>query len=339
MSGLSRWTKREDGYTYEKHSYHVPEKYVTFQWNKSSIKQFLAYIGFSDSKGKITFLSEMDLANQIQCSVRTIQENNKRFEDAGVLKWNRIWGEYIELSIDDYMENVLDLTIDEEGKKHSRTGYTTVLDDVLNGLFGLNNVNAIRVALRALFSYEKEVNLQRNTEAVLSYQEIKSVLPSYLGYKLAIKRLTDTIAHIFNIECLDGTQLVKSLMQQQVPKQEIIRKAKDKFVVSLYLDSTKDSRRIKQKERVESFQHFFSFNNHIRSYVSNGGFKLPNYQVEALSDEYGSIILNKSLSVIKDKIIEAVDSSNHHALENLKENYIHHLKNIANGYLWAKKAS
>ncbi|WVE38798.1 hypothetical protein U5A85_10445, partial [Priestia megaterium] len=99
MSGLNRETKRENSYYYEKHSFGLAKNFVDIKWTGSLMKQILAYVAKCNSQGHISIISEQELANTIQCSVRTVQNNNKLLEDYDIIRWDRLWGDYIQVSL------------------------------------------------------------------------------------------------------------------------------------------------------------------------------------------------------------------------------------------------
>lgn len=299
LSGISTWTSRDGHYTYEKHNYHISESYMKQKWTKSAIRQFLAYASLANPEGHIYFASEEDLAELINCSVRTIQENNKSFEANGIIEFRRIWGEFLDIRICDYTREVRDLDISESGEVSSRTGYTSVWHEVMGELFKIENINELRLALRCLLFHEKEVHVQRLDEAILSYDEIKGFLPKYIGYKKAIKQLTENLSNIFHISCLESKEMVKELFHRQTKKRpSLMDKLSKPFALSFEIMKSEDSRIIREKERAETMIHWFEFKKSARSYLAVEQAGIAQRDLNTLSDTYGSSIVKEGLERI-----------------------------------------
>ncbi|PES55360.1 hypothetical protein CN515_04760 [Bacillus cereus] len=368
FSGLSRNTKVDDKYYYEKHAFGIDSKFLPipgeFKWTSSLIKQVIAYVAKSNSEGFISFLSEEELANTIHCSVRTIRNNNKLLEDKGIIRWDRIFGEYIKVELVDYLLQFLDLQpkdianikkddvfadvkeyianvkVDLLGEELtdyvSKGGYTSISDDVIYELFKIKDVNVLRLAMRALYSFEKEVNVKENSEAVVSYSEIKNVLPPYIGYKSAIRKMADKLSHIFQLELFEGNQCIRTFFEEKKANKSIENKIKDGFVLSFNLVGTKHS---KQQKRTEAILGVFEFNKFARNIESWGGsLDITEKQIKSLVYEFGLESLNKTIVSIEKNINESIKTLNDSKgfLDRMKENTYGFIRNIANGYYQAK---
>ncbi|GAB6428972.1 hypothetical protein bcgnr5372_40550 [Bacillus luti] len=369
FSGLSRNTKVNDKYYYEKHAFGIDSKFLPipgeFKWTASLIKQMLAYVAKSNSEGFISFLSEEDLANTIQCSVRTVRNNNKLLEDKGILRWDRIFGEYIKVELIDYLMNFLDLTPksstqikkddpfadvkeqladiretllgEEELTEYvSKGGYTSVSDEVIYELFKIKDVNVLRLAMRALYTFEKEVNVKEHAEALVSYSEIKSVLPQYIGYKAAIRQMANKLSHIFKLELFEGYQCIRTFFEEKKPNKTTEDKIKDGFVLSFNLIGTKNSKQHKWNEAVQAVFEFNKFNRKIESW--GGSSDITENQVKSLVYEFGLTTFHKTLLSIENTVESSIKTLNDSKsfLDRMKENTYGFIRNIANGYYQAK---
>ncbi|MFC6603781.1 hypothetical protein ACFQDF_23340 [Ectobacillus funiculus] len=49
----------------------------------------------------------------------------------------------------------------QEDEYYSKGGYTSITDEVMYLLLGIRSVNVLRLALRALYTYEKDVNVKK----------------------------------------------------------------------------------------------------------------------------------------------------------------------------------
>lgn len=296
MSGVSTWTVRKDGYVYEKHRYHISDPYLAQTWSKSAIRQFLAYISLCNSEGLLHFVSEQDLSAMTGISLRTIQENNKQFQTNGILSFRRIWGEFLDIEIHNYKDEVRDLSISDDGAVSSKTGYTSIWHEVIQKLLSINNVNELRLALRSLLAFEKEVNVQNLDEAILSYDEIKGFLPSYVGYKKAIKDMVANLSDFLHITCLESTEVVRELFHRQTKKRpSLMDKLSKPFAVTVHLLTDLDSKEIKQRERNQTFVHWFEFKKAIRGIVPVDAAVVPQSDLHTFSDTYGTELVKDAL--------------------------------------------
>lgn len=362
MSGLNRKTKQDDGrYYYEKHALGLAQNFLEIKWTASLMKQVLAYVSKCNSQGYISLLSEQELATSIQCSVRTIQNNNKLLEQHGIIQWDRLWGEYIQVNLSNYLENFLDLykkeketTADEtpslstehpahqesfEGELDSYTsksGYTSISDEVMYLLFEIKNVNVLRMGLRALFAYEKDVNVKKDTEALLSYSEIKHVLPNYIGYKAAIKKMAAQLNQIFHVEILEKHECVREFFIEKQPKKSIVDKIKDGFIMSINLTGSRDSKQQRFMEKIMGEHLFYKFESFFKSY---GRYDIKKDDIHALVHEFGLNLVEKALNAVKldlhKSALENVESF--HTILSQMESSLHtYIRKIVNGYYQAK---
>lgn len=300
MSGVSQWTVRKDGYVYEKHRYHISEPYLKQKWSKSAIRQFLAYVSLCNSEGLLHFVSEKDLSDLTGISLRTIQENNKEFADNGILSFRRIWGEFLDVNILNYKEEVRDLTFNDDGSASSITGYASIWHEVVEKLMGIHNINELRLALRSLLVFEKEVNVQQLDEAILSYDEIKGFLPSYIGYKKAIKEMVSNLSNLFHITCMESSEMVRELFHRQTKKRpSLMDKLAKPFALTVHLTTDQDSKEIKYRERLEAQVHWFEFKKTMRSFVSLEQVAVPQADLNTWSDTYGSDLVKDALERVQ----------------------------------------
>jgi len=299
LSGVSKWTVRDGEYVYEKHQYHISSPYLTQKWTKTAIKQFLAYVSICNAEGHISFVSEEELALELGCSVRSVQENNKSFIQNGLITARRIWGEFLDIQISHYMGEVRDLIIEEDGTATSRTGYTSVWYEVIQELFKMTNINELRLALRCLLLHEKEVHVQQLDEAVFSYDEIKGFLPKYIGYRKAIKELTQNLSNFFHISCLEKKEMVKELYQRQIKKRpSLLKKLTKPFALTVSLFKSEDSRIIRNRERHETQIHWFDFKKQVSGHLPVHQSNISQTDLNTLSDTYGSDVIRERLERI-----------------------------------------
>lgn len=310
LTGISKWTSRNGKYVYEKHNFHISESYLIQKWSKSAIRQFLTYVSICNNQGAIHFASEYEIAQFIGCSVRTIQENNKKFQENGILSFSRIWGEFLDIQINNYTQEVRDLVVQENGVEvSSKTGYTSVWHEVIHKIISLSNINEIRLALRVLLTFEKEVNVQQLDEAILSYEEVKGFLPRYIGYKKAIKEMVAKLSSFITVSCLESREMVKELYDRQLSKQRssLVDKLSKPFAVTAHFPFNFDSKSIRDKERSEVQIHLFNFKKAVQGVFPVNKVAFPIHDSNSLADNYGSEVVKHTLERlaihIKDKTL------------------------------------
>lgn len=352
LSGVSRQTKRDNTYYYEQHAMGIAKNFLNIKWTKSLIKQVLAYMAKCDSQGRIALMSEEELAATIDCSVRTVQNNNKALEEHDIIQWDRLWGEYIQVSFVGYLENFLDLHKKDQDdvpadaatsiesvldKYHSKSGYTSISDEVIYELLKVENINMLRIALRALYAYESEVNVKRDTEALLSYTEVKNVLPSYIGYKAAIKKMVHRLTSIFHVNVLEKDDCVKALFEEKQPRKSTIEKIKDGFILSFNLVGPFNSKRQKQLEKVQAERLFEGFKSFFKQF---GDYSIKRTDIHALVHEFGLDMMERTIdsskSFIKELFLHEDPSSLRKLVHEMESNLFMYMKKIANGYYQAK---
>ncbi|YBV92471.1 hypothetical protein M1D53_09890 [Bacillus sp. PK9-021] len=354
MSGLNRNTKRDNSYYYEKHSFGLAKNFVDIKWTGSLMKQILAYVAKCNSQGHISIISEQELANTIQCSVRTVQNNNKLLEDYDIIRWDRLWGDYIQVSLNNYLEDFLDLHIkeaadvqnisynpemlDEDNNTYtSKGGYTSVSMEVIYQLLAIKNINMLRLALRALYVYESDVNVKKDSEALLSYTEVKHILPKYIGYKAAIKEMASKLNKIFRIDVLEKDDCVKTLLEEKQLRKSIIEKIKDGFILSFNLTGAHDSKKQKEIEKIRGEHAFTQFKNFFKSF---GHYSIKKEDIHSIVHEFGLDIIEKSLTSVQRYLqqtyIEESMDAFRPLVHEMESNFFTYIRKIANGYYQAK---
>lgn len=366
-SGLNRVTKTKTGYRYEKHELGITSAFTSIRWTSSLIKQVLAYMSFCDSNGRVICISEKTLAHTIGCSVRTIRNNNKLLASKGILTWERAVKEYTQVTLCRYMEDFLDLypinkgnsnkalsteeleaqpTEEIEGSSEnfslesilknyrSKSGYTSISEKVMYLLFELDDINSLRVALRALYTFEKQVNLQGSTEALLSYQEIREVLPSYIGYKAAIRKIASKLKSIFEIDVLENANyIVSQFMGRKYLSPTFMSQIKDEFLVSFNLSGSHHSKLQKQIEEHEATQLVYTFENNYRKY---GTFSYAIRDIYVLAHEYGVPVLKDVLQKIQENLQMGITNDNlidlyRETKREIETHFTKYIRKIANG--------
>lgn len=321
LSGITRNHKIEtaDGrteYHYEKHSYGIKDSYLSFSW--SQIKQLLLLVGSSDSNGNIVYAKESDLASAMNCSERTVQRNNKIFSDRGILKWSRLYSGTISVQFTNYLDDIMDLqeitdTVSdhagcvelpefENRKFRSKSGYTVLTSETLHSLLELDDVNALRLSLRALRAIEKDIHVRNEEESFFSYAEIKNSIPPYLRYKKAVLSLLNKVEQLFNLDIYDTEKKLDRLFQEKfTATKALAKKVKGGFVASVRPKNEFNARHQRQQEQIV-FSHKLTL--FAQNMASNALYKAQESILNvservALISSFGLKTAEKALKIIE----------------------------------------
>lgn len=297
---------------YEQHAFHIPKEWLSIKWTRSLIKQTLCFLALTDSKGNIGVISLEQIAKIIHCSTRTVKENLQQLHNLGLLETQTLWGEYRTLRFLNYKENFLDLypvaqnetktgqtfevlsDEDREIPHHSYTGYTTIKQEALLELFDMKNINELKLACRAIYLYEKEVNIAGNEQAYLTYTDLKGILPKYYAFKAQIKKGFQALKKLFDYQTLEKEQVIKGLLSNQKTTPSLLEKLKNPFLIGFTFHKDKDSRYIQKKDQDEAFFSFMLFANEMK--------------IKPISyDQQASLISEFGLFAVKDGLQEILD--------------------------------
>lgn len=215
MSGLTRWTKRQDSFLYEQHHYNIPGPFLALKWTKSRIRHLLTLLSHCDDQGVLSLMESEALAHYARTSVRSLHNNLRLFESVGLIRYSIHFSGVITIELVDYLENYRDL-FEESGTYTSKTGYTSLWCGMVRQLMDIEHVNILRVALRALVQVERDVNVQSQEKATLTYDEVRGFLPRYCGHRLAVKGMLDKLSQFFNVHLVENTKDFLSAVKENV---------------------------------------------------------------------------------------------------------------------------
>lgn len=338
FSGINKSATKNGKKQYEQHAFHIPKEWISIKWTRSLINQTLCYLGLTDSKGVLGVVSTEDIAAKINCSSRTVKENNKQLVELGLIEVDNLWGEYLNIRFSKYKEDFLDLypsnkeedkgqaldvlAEDERDIPHrSRTGYTMIKRESLFELFEINNVNELKIACRALYIYEKEVNMAGKETAYITYSDLKGILPKYYAYKAQIKKGFSSLRKLFTYNPLEKEQVINDLLANQKVTPSILEKAKNTFMIGFKLLKEKDSRYIHNKEMDVAYDCFSQF------CVDTQIKMIPPYQQSSLVREFGLIAVKDGIAEIMDLFDQSysearnamIDGIDHEPIQTLRK--------------------
>lgn len=310
LSGLSKNEKKE---------YAISDSYASVKYSHTLIQQTLLYMALADSNGVVPFVHESELALEMDCSVRTVQLNNKALMDAGVLECERLYTGCAQIRFRGYLENVLDLTPESDiaedddsdivsgdkvglpTKFESNKGYTVLSAERVRELVHLKDVNALRIALRFYRAFEKDVASRNQSHAYLSYKEFKQFLPKYLHFPKAINELLGKIRNLFQLDIYDTVDKIDKHSKAVIPTISLAKKLKGRFLARLTLTEEKTPRYEKSKQVIGLRAAF----NELRNYTFNESdyhsrvSSLSDEEIKALVSSFGLSLIKDSLDVIR----------------------------------------
>lgn len=296
LSGLNKNALIIDGKkVYEKHYFNLPKEWTEIRWSKTLIKQVLAYAGLSNSEGNLGIVDLEELAEVLNCSIRSIKNNNKTLQKIGLVEVEDLYGDYVHIKLLNYVKNFLDLyeiKHNEEEKYKSGRGYTTIKREALFKLFSIKNVNVLRIACRAFYLNEKEVNLAGNNSVLLTSNVLKGFLPAYFSYKPVIQRAIRPLYTLFDVSFLDVKEDKGQLLKEHKATPFLIEKFKAPYMLSLKLHKVLNSRLVQMDESIVS-------NPDITGIYNKTGMNIPDYDsMNELIAEYGKTPVFEALSDI-----------------------------------------
>lgn len=204
-------------YMNERHKYNIKQTTVVEhqRLSKYQLLQLITYHFFVDSRGFASLISVKELAEHLGCTVRTIKNNNKELQKLGLISFSEYGADLFSVEIKDYDKNHLK-------KEQGGTGYVQMTQSFMDALVSMDNVNAMRLAIRALLKYDNEVEVEKKDVCLYSYNDIKRFMPSNINHKKIIDELMLKTASIFTIIASDkyiSIQL-KEQYNGKVQKQE-----------------------------------------------------------------------------------------------------------------------
>ncbi len=181
-------------YMNERHQYKIKQSTTVEheRLSKYQLLQMITYHYFVDSRGFAALISTKELAEHLGCTVRTIKNNNKRLQRLGLISFSEYGADLFSVEIKDYEKNHLT-------KEQGGTGYVQMTQSFMKALVSMDNVNVMRLAIRALLKYDNEVHVEQKDVCIYSYNDIKRFMPSNINHKKIIDELMQKASDIFTV--------------------------------------------------------------------------------------------------------------------------------------------
>lgn len=307
LSGLNRETKTEEGeWVYDKHQYHIADRFLQFKWSKSLIKQLLIYASSCDSKGRIKMLNEQAMAETMNVSLRTVQHNNYLMTEAGIIEWNRLFTDVIYLEFTQYHYDILGLETEGHSDKADRsTGFTRLTQENILSLMQEEDVNAIRTTLRLFALAESQFNGEsQSTEVHVYLRDVTNFLPAYVGYKKKIKEILSKVTKYLPLHVIEGKEAVINFLERKPFNKGVLSKAKDALIYVLK-KNTRATAKYQLQEDTYSFMDSFELFIERRTeqnLIAKREFKLMRDDATSLIASFGKVRLLKALDKVRDAL-------------------------------------
>lgn len=160
-------------YTYQK-IYHNEKNRFGYQptLKTNAIKLFLAYHFLNvDSIGFIKNVNLQELANKLNCDIKTVNNNNAILQDYGYIHFTKVDTNLINVYLPEY-ENYF-----KPASARGR-GFLVMSKTVFEEVLKINSINELRITLRELMEFDS-LNNKKTDSIEKSYGEMKRVLPAY----------------------------------------------------------------------------------------------------------------------------------------------------------------
>lgn len=301
LSGFNKHAIDKNGNKeYEYKYFNIPAEWREVKWSKTvMIKQILAYLGLTNSKGDLGVVDLEELATLLCCSVRSLRNNNKLLVDLGLIKVEYLYGELVHIQLVDYLPNFLDLhkksTFPNEKEEcMTYTGYIRIKKEVLFDMFKMKEVNLLRLVCRALRQHEIEVDLGKNEAVVFDSYTLKGFLPTYFSYRPVIERAVRKIGHLFNVQFFDVKKDKSYLFNNYKMVPSFIKKLKAPYLLSMKLHSSKDSHKVMENDMFNSFAIVQARN----VYETTNMYPIDQKSLQEMIVEYGDEVVTKAFEDI-----------------------------------------
>jgi len=308
---LSNQTKKKINNRSAKLNYRISDNWTEdIRFSKSLIKQILFYAAICDSVGKIEGVLTEDIAKGIGFDVRTVQNNNEYLKEKGIIDTdNTKYYWRVNITLLNYTLDWKGIAVEGEKnhEKESHGGYIMVTDTLFKELLAMKQINTLRVAIGFILHEHDTVTLPNsqtervNKEAILSYEQIKSMLPSYLHYKEGIKKIVEPLKSIFNVSILGTTYIKENYDSIIASFKNKVSSIRDLWAVGYQIDTASNGNARRAAEVHEGRKLFNKFYYHVMSqHVQK--INISEDDLNATILEFGLDRFSKGLEIITHKL-------------------------------------
>lgn len=231
FSGLT--SKNTNGYFegFERFYFESEEQLISMKWSKSLIKQLLLYLSLCDDRGEVGIVDVESISTLFNCSVRTLDNNNKILASTNFIKVDSLYGDLAHIKLMEHYKRYLDFneTVNSSPTDNTEfneivleeqliTSNTVIKKDTLLKLLKLKNINALRASCLLIALCHIEMKINRKDKAIITHSMLREVLPQDYS-KPKLKQLLKSVSNIFDLKVLEGKELTHFL--NSYPKDEL----------------------------------------------------------------------------------------------------------------------
>lgn len=258
---------------------------VKFRLSRLQLSQIVLYHFMGvDNNGVVKNISTIKIAQILNCTTKTIRNNNKALVDLGYI--------YLSQGSDKDKFNVilLDYKSYHLSQREKGTGYIVMPKSIISEIANIKSVNALRILIRQLLAYDNRNRvIGERRKATYTYREIKRFVPRNLGYKALLDKEIEQNKSVFKIEkhkkkieFLLEDKFNGKLLREQMRKEneKIFEKYKeplnliDRDIVDLVnmsvsygIELIKKAIRDVKEEYINTKQYIYNFGGLIRTFV------------------------------------------------------------------------
>lgn len=213
----------------------------------NAIKLLLCYHFLQpDANGLIKDISLKDLAELLNCDIKTIQNNNAILSEYG----------YCYFSNSGWYDNHINILLPEYKSYHKTAseggrGYMTFSKNILEELLNFTDLNQIRLIIKGLLETDNQSITGKNPQVKVSYAYLKGFMPDYCKRGIiqqALNRLTNN---------------------------PILQISADSEHVEFILDPAYDGKKLRKELQVEKYKEMEDYISSLNNFFEAAGSALP----------------------------------------------------------------
>lgn len=188
--------KPEVVYVNEKNKYKIKFVDVLEQkrLSKLQLQQFLLYHFLNvDSNGVIKYASIKEIASMLNCTKRSVRENNEVLKELGLIVYSSLSRDVFSIAILGYKKY-------RDTRANYGTGYIPMPKEFFKALLNFKNVNTMRLAIRLLVRFDDMSSKKEDEPCMYSYNDLKHFMPKNISYKNIIDKTLEGLETLFDIE-------------------------------------------------------------------------------------------------------------------------------------------
>ncbi|MEX3623777.1 hypothetical protein [Viridibacillus arvi] len=192
--------------------------------SKSQILQFIVYHFFAvDQRGVICHISEKEIAETINCTVKTVRNNNAVLSSVGLINFSH------SRTASEMNVQIIDFP------KYFETngfGYMELNFERFKEISNIEHVNSLRLELRKELVYDNaEIKRQMKkdtTPSSVSFNDYKNITPKYAHYKGMMKQVADKGTSSF-VTMIQGNNICFKLAEGKLNGKALKQKKRDEY--------------------------------------------------------------------------------------------------------------